>query len=570
MFHQKFVHPLLPILMAALLLAGLVLGAAPIPRAAADDAVVGAGTAASCTPAALQTTLDQVQFSGGGVVSFNCGPAPHTIVVAAPLHITATLTLDGGSLGLITLSGGGAQRVIHAATGANVTLKHLVVAHGVVADGYGGCVLVNGAGLFLKHSIVHSCRTGAPLDSAARAGSADPIVAGTTSIGGAIAAFEGFVTLDQSQVLSSTADMAGGIFSNGSLILSDSRMAGNRAGGFGGGIAVAGRMVIDSSQIEHNTAFSGGGIGAFENAEVLIRTSRFFSNTALLDGGGLHSSSYLTMTNSRLEQNIAGQNGGALYVYTGTATLDQSVLAGNGALVGGAVVLRRGALNLATSLVEGNTAEKDGGGIANDGGGVTLDRVTLSGNQAHYDGGGYFETGFPGWVALTNVTLSGNTAGSTGGAIKSFNPLTATHVTIANNVSGAPGAFYRAGVDPTNYRLVNVLLAHNTLEGAPSNCYGPAGTSVSSLSDDATCAVGGGSNALLPLGPLQVNGYLGGVPLPTHLPLQGSAAIDAGAGQYCPPTDQRGAARPAGAACDVGAVETAAVVPWLWLPLLTR
>lgn len=67
-----------------------------IPVQAAPK-VVGTGTPASCTATALVNAV-----TGGGEVSFNCGPNSHTIVLNSPLIINAPQTLiDGG--GLITL-----------------------------------------------------------------------------------------------------------------------------------------------------------------------------------------------------------------------------------------------------------------------------------------------------------------------------------------------------------------------------------------------------------------------------------------------------------------------------------
>jgi hypothetical protein len=43
--------------------------------------------------------------------------------------------------------------------------------------------------------------------------------------------------------------------------------------------------------------------------------------------------------------------------------------------------------------------------------------------------------------------------------------------------------------------------------------------------------------------------------------LAGSPAIDAGDDGQCPSTDQRGAPRPAGPSCDIGAFEAGAAVP---------
>ena len=88
----------------------------PTAAAAADvskpTTVVGTGTASSCTAAAVVTAV-----AGGGVVTFNCGPDPLTIVVPEIEIINdggvtkdGSVTIDGG--GKITLSGGGKNRIL--------------------------------------------------------------------------------------------------------------------------------------------------------------------------------------------------------------------------------------------------------------------------------------------------------------------------------------------------------------------------------------------------------------------------------------------------------------------------
>ena len=62
-----------------------------------------------------------------------------------------------------------------------------------------------------------------------------------------------------------------------------------------------------------------------------------------------------------------------------------------------------------------------------------------------------------------------------------------------------------------------------------------------------------------------------GGPTLTHIPLQGSAALDNGTNTGCPSADQRGQPRPVGLACDVGAVERQLFdFPFLFLPLIRR
>ncbi len=71
--------------------------------------VIGRGTPASCTAAAVVRAVAK-----GGVITFNCGPAPVTILMTATAKVVNTshrVVIDGG--GLITLSGGGKRRILY-------------------------------------------------------------------------------------------------------------------------------------------------------------------------------------------------------------------------------------------------------------------------------------------------------------------------------------------------------------------------------------------------------------------------------------------------------------------------
>ncbi len=93
-------------------------GTAPVPagmgleNVSTPDRVVGTGTAASCTSAAVVTAV-----TAGGVITFNCGPAPVTITLTQTLKVrnsTSKLVIDGG--GKVTLSGGGTNRILYVDT----------------------------------------------------------------------------------------------------------------------------------------------------------------------------------------------------------------------------------------------------------------------------------------------------------------------------------------------------------------------------------------------------------------------------------------------------------------------
>ena len=71
--------------------------------------VIGRGTPASCTSAAVVRAVAR-----GGVITFNCGPAPVTILMTATAKVVNTshrIVIDGG--GRVTLSGGGKHRILY-------------------------------------------------------------------------------------------------------------------------------------------------------------------------------------------------------------------------------------------------------------------------------------------------------------------------------------------------------------------------------------------------------------------------------------------------------------------------
>src|SRR5262249_43162413 len=103
--------------------------------------------------------------------------------------------------------------------------------------------------------------------------------------------------------------------------------------------------------------------------------------------------------------------------------------------------------------------------------------------------------------------------------------------------------------------LADDILAGNRNPDGLANCSEQTSGRISTLGgnveDDATCAPGGRDRAdTAPgLGTLELHG--GTTQVFSLLP--GSAAVDFGVS--CPPIDQRGAARPQGAACDSGPFE---------------
>jgi hypothetical protein len=166
--------------LCSLALAVAVLGVAPSPAPSYADAprastraaahrVVGHGTPASCTAAAFRKAVAK-----GGVITFDCGPGPVTIVMdrQAEVHNTsAKVVIDGG--GKVTLSGGGRTRILYLNTcdkrltwttshcndqaTPKLVLRNLTFTHGnstgqLEEGGGGGAVFVRGGRLSVVNS----------------------------------------------------------------------------------------------------------------------------------------------------------------------------------------------------------------------------------------------------------------------------------------------------------------------------------------------------------------------------------------------------------------------------------
>ena len=124
--------------------------------------VIGDGTPASCTSAAVVSTI-----ALGGIIKFNCGADPLTITLTETAKIYNNtgpeIVIDGG--GLVTLSGGGQRRILYMNTcdenlvwttshcqdqdHPRLTLQNLTFIEGnstgdTDPEGGGGAVLVRG------------------------------------------------------------------------------------------------------------------------------------------------------------------------------------------------------------------------------------------------------------------------------------------------------------------------------------------------------------------------------------------------------------------------------------------
>ena len=256
-------------------------------------------------------------------------------------------------------------------------------------------------------------------------------------------------------------------------------------------------------------------------------------------GGAIAASGVLSIEDSRFEGNQASNSGGALY------------LSGNfGTDPANRDLIRASIRN--TTFV-GNVS--NGGGAITSHIPLTVTASTLAGNVAPGQGGAIEVQGsIFSSLTLVNSTLSDN-RGGTGGAIVHFRPVSIQSSTIAGNQANFRGGGISAPLPDRQATIENTIIAGNTGGTGNPNVQGTVVSLGHNLIGDPTGSSGYvatdlvNSNPLL--GPLADNGG----PTLTRALLAGSPAIDAAATATAPATDQRGVARPQGAAADIGAFE---------------
>jgi hypothetical protein len=316
----------------------------------------------------------------------------------------------------------------------------------------------------------------------------------------------------------------------------------------GGGATGTNRFEIDG----------GGGIRADETASVEVSNSIITGNTAsgFSGGGGIYNRGFFNLQNSTVSENIAdgrelGDNGGGILNSDfGTLIVVNTNISNNQALDGGAGIFNFETATLINVTINGN----DGGGLESNDGSVALINTTVSGNQTETDAAG--------------IELSG-------GSLNLLNSTVTENKTIErSSITQAAGIF---NFDST-IELKNSIVAGNTVGNRPSDLatfqdealFLGNNNNIVGEFGEARGTIGTGSDiiAIDPLvSPLQDNG---GFTL-THIPLDGSPAIDAGNNSLIPvdgedldgdgntteqiSLDQRDFARISNGTVDIGSVE---------------
>ncbi len=512
MNHQHRSHRTIQILLAfclASIALGLTLFFPQPPLAHAATITVQSSADGSAIPGncpgggcRLRDAIAAANPAGGDIIDFSLTYPATITLTSGELVITKSLTINGPSAISLTISGGNTTRVINDTSGVNLNLSSVSIANGNTNNSGGGIVNI------------------------------------------------GILNITNTTFYSNSASVSGGGILNyhGTVNVTNSAFYSNSAGLDGGGI--------------------------FNGDALNVTNSNFSSNNAAYSGGGIHSERIglnitgLNIVNSTFSNNSASINGGGIFItYTATSNITGSTFSGNSASQYGGGIWNNVPLTITDSTFSGNSATFYGGGVYNTSPGMlSIANSTFSSNSSTLGGGGIMND-LTGMLIITNNTIVGNFAsifgGAGGGIYNSAGTVTMTNSTIsANYASSGGGIFHVSG----SSSLRNTIVANSSVGG---NCTGSIANDGNNIDSGTTCGWGSSngskSSADPKLAPLANNGGA----TQTMALLPGSPAIDGvtfNAPNGCPTTDQRGAHRPIGPRCDIGAYEAG----YLFLPLILK
>lgn len=443
----------------------------------------------------LRARINDAQASGGGTITFTCGPATITVNSQLPL-ITKPVAINGGNN--ITLSGGSNVRILFVNTNGELTLTNLTLTNGLAGN--------PGGAIYVTSSVLNALN----------------------------------VTIKNS----TSTDEGGGLYANQAVVnLQDVTFDSNHAQTSGGG-AYNSKSIFTFNNVtfNKNNADDNGGALVNDTGQVMWTDGAMTGNTAVNNGGGMHTSNadadpnhWSSLSHVLVDNNnVVDEFGGGLYVgKDATLAVDGSTISNSRTYrSGGGVFVLGGTLSVSNSTLNDNDA-RYGAGIFNRGS-IAVVNTTISGNSAQYGGGIYNSNGAG---TLTNVTFAGNGTTKDGGGIFQDGGTNQT-LTLLNTI---------VADSPTGGNCYNEVGTISKIVSVGFN-----------LSDDESCedsfTYAGDKNGAQydpMLGALAENGGL----TKTHLPQTDSTAIDGGTNSGCPGADQRGVTRPQGGACDAGAVE---------------
>jgi CSLREA domain-containing protein len=304
------------------------------------------------------------------------------------------------------------------------------------------------------------------------------------------------------------------------------------------------------------------------------------AGTYLLSLGNLVISHDLTVRGSGARGTVIDAQGASrvLTVTAGTVVVSNlRITGGNGVSsvnsgVGGGIYQQAGSLTLDKVSLDHNAAGPSsfttisGGGMDSNGSSLTITSSTINANTATGDTavvpasgqfGGGIDTRFGPDPTISDSTIADNTAGGDGGGLAVGGAHLLNDTIARNTATAGTGGGIAGG---TTLYVLNTIISENTAAAADGTDCGPsptAGDAGNNASTSTTCNLTSpgdlqGASVHLSLDSSTTDN---GGQLDTIALLAGSAAIDAGSDLGCPAADEIGTPRPQGAHCDIGAFE---------------
>lgn len=331
------------------------------PQVAHAAGAVGNGAPASCTEAALVAAL-----AGGGAVTFNCGPNPHTITFTSRKTININTSINGA--GKISFDGGGTTGFFSVSAARTLSLVGLTLTNaGNASSPSSGLAIAVGSGILSIANSTFSRNTR-----------------------GALSGFntDGVTVITNSLFISNSSGLGGAIYNTGQLLISDSTFSDNvgSVSQEGGAIyntstsGVPGKVTIRRSSLIRNTGGYGGAIANY--GALTITESTLASNGSTFNGGGgggsilNGSGGQLLLVNVTLTGSTTMPNnkGAAIYlngspVTGGRATLVNVTMADNAGVNGQVHIANVGVVDWKNTIVANGQCTKDASAVVNDNGG---------------------------------------------------------------------------------------------------------------------------------------------------------------------------------------------------------
>ncbi len=388
----------------------------------------------------------------------------------------------------------GGDDAAHGGGGVYVTGGGELILTDVIVDAnFASGVAGSGGGIFVEASSLDALRTTITGNFANRAGGGVEVAGGTVSFtdsvigmndaganpgngGGLHAGGVALVDLLDTDVTANSAVEGGGLWNGsattlnvegGLIAVNDASGAAADQGG-GGLYNDGGTLSVLGSEIHANVASgaSGSGGGVLNNGGSLtLSTSLVGGNVANRAGGGLEVVGAAADTSTTIFQ---------VQFDTNTAGPAGSAAPGNG---GGVHVSGDSDVDVDDSVFTGNEAAREGGGLWNGAGVLTITNSTVAANTAYGDasddgGGGIFQTTGELVIADTRISMNvaAGAAGSGGGVQVLGGQLTITSADIVDNLANRAGGGVE--LDDTLAPL-SVTITETVFDG---NVAGPLGS----------------------------------------------------------------------------------------------